>query len=427
LNDYSDVSDKNNYYTNEHFQQRLILERRRAERFDTQASIIIFNIVKSTLDSPNQKNYVKRIKNLLKIFCLNVRETDAVSIFNNEKIIILLPDTNIKDAQYVSKILLEETAIVAGQKNGVEILNSSNFDVEILPFPDKNNDKKLPHHAPLGIVTPFSYPDAAKRHTNYQASDVSKYSQNYYRNLKANSNFTGASALVMQIENTPFFDRQFLKDLLVVLQKSGKRMMDVSGSLALLIILSPLLMLIGIAIRLTSSGHAIYKQIRVGQNGREFKILKFRSMFKNTGKKSHQDFIQKLIRGENHNINNGTNEIPQYKMKDDPRVTPIGKFLRRTSLDELPQLWNVLRGEMSLVGPRPPIPYEVEAYRTWHYRRIIEFKPGMTGLWQIKGRNTTTFDEMVRLDIDYIKNWSLPIDLIILVKTVSVLVNPTGI
>ena len=142
-------------------------------------------------------------------------------------------------------------------------------------------------------------------------------------------------------------------------------------------------------------------------------------MFINIEDRMHRDYVTKLIQGEKDQINHGTNKKPFYKIKDDPRITPFGRFLRKASLDELPQFFNVLKGEMSLVGPRPPIPYEVKQYQIWHFRRILEVKPGITGLWQVSGRNQTTFDEMVRMDIKYAENWSLFMDLSILFKTVK--------
>jgi lipopolysaccharide/colanic/teichoic acid biosynthesis glycosyltransferase len=132
--------------------------------------------------------------------------------------------------------------------------------------------------------------------------------------------------------------------------------------------------------------------------------------------KIHQDYVRRLISGKEENQQPGASAAV-YKLKDDPRITPVGKFLRKTSLDELPQFLNVLIGEMSLVGPRPPIPYEVEAYDIWHKRRLLEVRPGITGLWQVEGRSTTKFDEMVRLDLRYAKTWSLWLDIKILVRT----------
>jgi lipopolysaccharide/colanic/teichoic acid biosynthesis glycosyltransferase len=133
-----------------------------------------------------------------------------------------------------------------------------------------------------------------------------------------------------------------------------------------------------------------------------------------------------LIKGEHEKINQGDEEKPLYKIKRDPRITRVGKIIRKTSIDELPQFFNVLKGEMSLVGPRPPIPYEVEKYKPWHLRRILEVKPGITGLWQVDGRSKTSFDDMVRLDLRYVQNWSLWLDIKILLKTIRAVVRQSG-
>jgi lipopolysaccharide/colanic/teichoic acid biosynthesis glycosyltransferase len=149
-------------------------------------------------------------------------------------------------------------------------------------------------------------------------------------------------------------------------------------------------------------------------------------MISDSNDRIHRDYVAKLIRGHTNEINQGDAKKPLYKMKADPRVTRVGAVLRKFSLDELPQLLNVLKGEMSLVGPRPPLPYETEAYQAWHLRRILEMKPGITGLWQVSGRSKTTFEEMVRLDVRYIQEWSLWLDLKILIKTVKVVIWPVG-
>ncbi len=142
--------------------------------------------------------------------------------------------------------------------------------------------------------------------------------------------------------------------------------------------------------------------------------------------KIHKEYVEKLITGEASNVNQGDADKPLYKLKDDQRITRVGKFIRKTSIDELPQLFNVLKGDMSLVGPRPPIPYEVQKYKPWYLRRVLEMRPGITGLWQVEGRSRTTFDEMVRLDVRYIRNWSFWLDLKILVKTVKVVLRQSG-
>jgi len=198
-----------------------------------------------------------------------------------------------------------------------------------------------------------------------------------------------------------------------------KKIIDIIGSITGLIIFSPFFLVIPILIKMTSDGPILFRQERVGQFGKRFAFLKFRTMYINNDPKIHQEYIKNFIHEQSsYDANNGKKgAAPVYKIKDDPRVTSVGRFLRMTSLDELPQFINVLKGEMSLVGPRPPVPYETEIYDIWHRRRIIEVKPGITGLWQIKGRSSTTFDEMVRLDIRYIISWSLWLDIKILFKT----------
>jgi lipopolysaccharide/colanic/teichoic acid biosynthesis glycosyltransferase len=192
-----------------------------------------------------------------------------------------------------------------------------------------------------------------------------------------------------------------------------KRAIDVIASSILLLCLSPVLLLAGLAIKLTSKGPVIFRQQRVGQYGKPFSFLKFRSMYVNNNPAIHKEYVTKLISQNTATSENGT----VYKITNDPRITRVGRFLRKTSIDELPQLWNVLRGEMSLVGPRPPLPYEMECYAVWHRRRVLEARPGITGLWQVTGRSRTSFNEMVRLDLRYVKQWSVWLDLKILLHT----------
>lgn len=201
-----------------------------------------------------------------------------------------------------------------------------------------------------------------------------------------------------------------------------KRASDVLLSTFALVILSPLLLLIALLIKLDSRGKIFYKQERVGMDGRIFLFYKFRTMHENADDRAHREVYLRHIRGATANANGETETAARGKVPNDPRVTRVGRFLRRTSLDELPQLWNVLRGDMSVVGPRPPIPYEVEAYDLWHRKRL-DMKPGLTGLWQVSGRNRLAFEEMVRLDLFYIENWSLWLDLQIILKTIPVIVR----
>jgi|HubBroStandDraft_2_1064218.scaffolds.fasta_scaffold09773_2 lipopolysaccharide/colanic/teichoic acid biosynthesis glycosyltransferase len=205
-----------------------------------------------------------------------------------------------------------------------------------------------------------------------------------------------------------------------------KRVIDVVGSGALLLVLSPFLLLITALIKLTSKGPVIFEQERLGQFGVRFKCLKFRTMYTNNDPKIHQEYVQQFIAGKSGLDNSNGADKPVYKIVKDPRVTLIGSFLRKTSLDELPQFWNVLRGDMSLVGPRPPVPYEFEVYDIWHRRRVLEIRPGVTGLWQVSGRNRMRFDEMVRLDLRYCQTWSIWLDLKILIATPRAVFNGGG-
>jgi len=207
------------------------------------------------------------------------------------------------------------------------------------------------------------------------------------------------------------------------LQLATKRIFDLASSAFLLLMLSPLLVAIALLVKATSEGPIFFRQKRVGQYGRQFTFLKFRSMYVNNDHSVHEKFIREYIK-------NGGKETdkaaPVYKLQGDKRITRIGKFLRQTSLDELPQLINVLVGEMSMVGPRPAIPYEVDAYQTWHRRRVLEARPGITGLWQVEGRSRVKFDDMVRMDLRYAATWSFWLDLKILLMTPLAVLRGTG-
>jgi len=201
-----------------------------------------------------------------------------------------------------------------------------------------------------------------------------------------------------------------------------KRLSDIVISTIALAVFSPLWLIISILIKFDSRGAILFKQERVGMDGRIFLCYKFRTMNANADDKIHREAYLKNIEG-NAEANAGDDEKPVFgKVKNDPRITKIGKFLRRTSLDELPQFLNVLKGDMSIVGPRPPIPYEVENYELWHRKRL-DMKPGITGLWQVSGRNRLTFDEMVRIDVFYIENWSLWLDLKIILLTLPAMLR----
>ncbi|HEX5163864.1 MAG TPA: sugar transferase [Thermomicrobiales bacterium] len=205
--------------------------------------------------------------------------------------------------------------------------------------------------------------------------------------------------------------------------KASKRLFDlVVGSLLILCLL-PVFIVCAFLVWRSSPGPIIFRQPRVGVRGREFTFLKFRSMRVDADPAIHREYVAKFINGaaEQQPAGNGS----MFKLVEDPRVTRVGRVLRRTSLDELPQLFNVIRGNMSLVGPRPPIPYELEHYRPEHYHRLA-VKPGMTGLWQVSGRSHTTFDEMIALDIEYIHRASFLTDLRLLFRTIPVVLGQHG-
>jgi lipopolysaccharide/colanic/teichoic acid biosynthesis glycosyltransferase len=205
-----------------------------------------------------------------------------------------------------------------------------------------------------------------------------------------------------------------------------KRVMDVAGSLLALLLFSPLFLAIAAAIKATSKGPVFFRQRRVGQYGEAFTFLKFRSMDVNNDASVHRNYVKLLIAGKAEKQPSNGNGDGHFKLTQDLRITRVGSFLRKTSLDELPQFINVLTGSMSMVGPRPPIPYEVESYDVWHRRRLLEVKPGITGLWQVSGRSRVNFDDMVRLDLQYASSWSPWMDIKILLRTPGAVVLGEG-
>ena len=187
-----------------------------------------------------------------------------------------------------------------------------------------------------------------------------------------------------------------------------KRLIDIICSFVGILVLSPLFIIIAIIIKFTSKGPVFFSQKRVGRNGKEFDMYKFRSMVVNAEELKEKLAAQNEMSG------------PMFKMKDDPRVTKVGKFIRKTSLDELPQLWNVLKGDMSLVGPRPSLPKEVAQFEDWMHRRL-EVKPGLTCYWQVSGINNIDFEDWMKLDVKYVEERNLWIDIKLIFKTVGVL------
>jgi lipopolysaccharide/colanic/teichoic acid biosynthesis glycosyltransferase len=201
------------------------------------------------------------------------------------------------------------------------------------------------------------------------------------------------------------------------------RAFDLVVGLALILLLSPVLVGVALAVRLDSHGPALFRQRRVGHREREFTLFKFRSMRVDADPRGHREYVTALIKGEGSAPEGGRENL--YKLAVDNRITPVGRWIRRWSLDELPQLFNVVRGDMTLIGPRPAIPYEVGEYPAW-YRERFAVKPGLSGYWQVSGRSERTYEEMVRLDIEYVERRSIGLDLLILLKTPWVVLSRKG-
>jgi exopolysaccharide biosynthesis polyprenyl glycosylphosphotransferase len=202
-----------------------------------------------------------------------------------------------------------------------------------------------------------------------------------------------------------------------------KRLVDVIGAVVGLLIAAPVMLIIAIVIKFDSGGAALFGQERIGIGGRRFRVLKFRTMYHGVPDTAHRELVTKMLRGEEASAAQiGSDGQPAFKLTNDARITRVGRWLRRRSLDELPQLINVLRGEMSLVGPRPPLAYEFEQYEHWQFHRL-QVRPGMTGLWQVSGRNRLSYRQMCELDLDYVRDWSLWLDVKILLKTIPVVLS----
>ena len=316
-------------------------------------------------------------------------------------------------------ILKQNKSIRAGSSSIRELLkvvSNKTRETDVVGYIDQRT---------LGVILPYTDEKGAERSAekimncfiNPQFTiAVSTYPDEIFESLTKNGCITPD---VMQLLLEDSIKHSWLKLKI-------KRLMDIVGSIVGLILLSPIMLLTAILIKKGSSGPIIFKQDRLGAKGVPFTFYKFRSMYTDSNDQIHREYVLKLINGDNDSINNGDKENPLFKIKADPRITPIGKIIRKTSIDELPQLFNVLKGDMSLVGPRPPLAYEAESYETWHLRRILEMKPGITGLWQVEGRSRTGFDEAVRLDVRYLQTWSLLLDIKILFKTVSEVLKCRG-
>ena len=352
----------------EAFQRLISIERKRSERSQRPFVLLLIE-TGNILPSENHDNS-RVLLDMLAALKGATRDTDVTGWHKANTVVGMIFREITLDSNLVLSMILSRIASVLREQLDEDQFSHVKFSFYVFPDSWDSNDPGRPSN-------PTFYPDLEKR------------------------------------EKTRRFGR------------ATKRLIDVLGSLSLLLLLSPIVAIIAAAIKLTSRGPVHFRQKRIGEHGTPFTFLKFRTMYVNNDASEHKAYVQQLIAGHavkhptdgDGNGNGNGNGEGIFKLTNDPRITPVGRFLRRTSLDELPQLFNVLRGEMSLVGPRPPLPYEVEAYATWHRRRLLEAKPGITGLWQVLGRSRVGFDEMVRLDLRYARNSSPWLDLKILLQT----------
>jgi exopolysaccharide biosynthesis polyprenyl glycosylphosphotransferase len=242
-----------------------------------------------------------------------------------------------------------------------------------------------------------------------------------------------ASGLLEPLETGKLMKRLFRAPVTRIRRTSApcsgyalKRAFDILGSSATLLLLSPVIAILGLMIKLTSPGPVFLTQTRVGRSGQTFGFLKFRSMYVNSDPSKHEQYVRELINGQAGPMATDAEGNGVFHIVDDPRVTPVGRFIRKFSLDEIPQLWNVLRGDMSLVGPRPPLPYEAEEYDEWQRQRL-EVQSGITGVWQIVGRNRVSFDEMTFQDLMYGMNTGVWVDLHLCLKTIPAALIGSGL
>ena len=347
----------------ETFKRMIAIERKRTERSRKPFLLMLLEMGEYHASEKNGKVIASVLSALLE----STRETDVIGWYKDSSSVgAMFTELVIENRSSILSTMLSRVSSILEDKLTFEQFNQISISFHF--FPDKWDDEE-----PKRPSNPTLYPDLSKRDS-------------------ATRVFSGI-----------------------------KRVMDVIGGTLILALCSPVILVIAVAIKVSSKGPVFFRQRRIGQYGRPFIFLKFRSMYVDNDPSVHREYVTQLIAGqaERHPTNgNGNGDGPGiYKLTNDSRVTRVGAFLRRTSLDELPQVLNVLRGEMSLVGPRPALPYEVAAYQTWHRRRVLEVKPGITGLWQVSGRCRVKFDDAVRLDIRYAKHWSPWLDIKILLRT----------
>lgn len=350
------------------FVSMLYLERRRAERTQNRFVLMLVDLSSVSANGQTSRTARKIAEELSKA----TRETDVIGWYVEDKMIGVI-GTELGDAtpSLIQQRFVEKLRCVFENVIGKD--KASSISVSFHFFPEEVGDGDGGHSADVALYPEFSRRDERKKFS-----------------------------------------------------LALKRAIDILGSSAALLFFSPFFALIAAAIKMTSKGPVLFCQERLGQHGKNFKVFKFRSMRTDCDSKIHEAYVNQFIAGKVDGNETSNSQKPVFKIQADPRITKVGHFLRKTSLDELPQFWNVLIGDMSLVGPRPPVAYEYRAYNVWHRRRVLEIKPGITGLWQVEGRSRTRFDEMVRLDLKYARTWSNWLDLKILLQTPGAVLTGEG-
>ncbi len=362
------------------FRALIMRERIRADRNQHLFSLLLF----TTGAGANSIG----VQHLARVLADRVRLTDEVGWFDNRRIGVLLPYTSAGGAQTLAEDVCKTITTRAAPPEYTVHTYPSKWFAEGNGHPDQYSSTDF---SPGSKTKRSQRPSAPAKDGDDENTPLSSEIASAYMASKSGT-------LTQGIE--PFFAGSLPR---------WKRAMDVVCASLGLVVLSPLLILIALIVKVSSPGPVFFKQPRVGRSGRLFTMLKFRTMKPNIDKSAHRQYMCALING-------GSRDKPMTKLDDVSQLTAVGKILRGTSIDELPQLINVLRGEMTLVGPRPPVPYEVDAYSHWHHARF-DVVPGMTGLWQVSGKNRLAFSEMVRLDIRYARKLSVCSDVAILLKT----------
>ena len=369
LNPIPEASSPREYYilNAEAFRRTIALERKRSERSRKPFMLMLLDMGEGLLTEKNGKTLDK----ILSALALSTRETDVTGWYADGSVIgVVFTEIGIDDGNTVPTTIISRVTDTLRGSLMWEQFNQLNISFHVFPEDWDIDANDRPSN-------PTLYPDLSQR----------DQTRRVFRGMK--------------------------------------RMMDIAGSLVALILLAPVFLVAAAAIKMTSQGPVFFRQRRMGQHGKSFVFLKFRSMYVNNDAGVHREYVKQLIAGKAAKHSDGTGE-GVYKLTKDSRITTVGAFLRKTSLDEIPQFFNVLKGEMSLVGPRPPVPYEVEAYDIWHRRRLLEAKPGITGLWQVCGRSRVKFNDMVRLDLKYARTWSPWMDIKILARTPGAVVLGEG-